>query len=246
MTERDADAELPSRPVGRRIVLGSFGVTALGILFGARAQDSLQRLLLPITLHDPTGLSDLLPVAGRFRIYSVVGDLPSRAVDEYALHVDGLVDRPAVLSYDDVHRRLPQTALTRDFQCVTGWRVHDVAWAGVRLRDVLDEAGVQAAATHVVFHSFDGVYTETLTMAQAVRDDVLVAHTMEGHLLSDEHGGPVRLYVAPMYGYKSLKWLDHIEVVDQLSDDDGYWEQRGYDVDAWVGHSNGGRQDPTS
>ena len=156
------------------------------------------------------------------------------------------MNRPAVLSYDDVRRRLPQTALTRDFQCVTGWRVHDVAWAGVRLRDVLDEAGVQAAATHVVLHSFDGVYTETLTTAQAVRDDVLVAHTMEDHPLSDEHGGPVRLYVAPMYGYKSLKWLDHIEVVDQLSDDDGYWEQRGYDVDAWVGHSNGGRQDPTS
>jgi DMSO/TMAO reductase YedYZ molybdopterin-dependent catalytic subunit len=234
------------RPIGRRVVLGSLGAAALGILFGARAQDALQRLLLPVTLHDPTGLSDLLPVAGRFRIYSVTGDLPSRSIADYTLQVDGLVDRPATLSYDDLHRRLPQATLTRDFQCVTGWRVHDVEWAGVRLRDLLDQTGIHADATHVVFHSFDGTYSETLTIDQARRDDVLVAHTMAGDALSDEHGGPVRLYVAPMYGYKSLKWLDHIEVVEQLSDGDGYWEQRGYDVDAWVGRSNGGRQEPTS
>ena len=246
MTKVDVRDEAQTQPIGRRIVLGSLGAAALGIVFGARAQDALQRLLLPITLHDPTGLSDLLPVAGRFRIYSVTGNLPSRSSADYALHVDGLVDRPASLSYDDLRRRLPQTNLTRDFQCVTGWRVHDVEWAGVRLRDVLDQAGLHADATHVVFHSFDGTYSETLTLEQARRDDVLVAHTMAGDSLSDEHGGPVRLYVAPMYGYKSLKWLERIEVVDQLSDGDGYWEQRGYDVDAWVGHSNGGRQEPTS
>lgn len=129
MIEGDPDAELASRPIGRRIVLGSLAVGGLGILFGARAQDALQRVLLPITLHDPTGLSDLLPVAGRFRIYSVTGDLPSRSIRDYTLRVDGLVDRPAALSFDDVRRRLPQTSFSRDFQCVTGWRVHDVAWA---------------------------------------------------------------------------------------------------------------------
>ena len=47
-----------------------------------------------------------------------------------------------------------------------------------------------------------------------------------------------------MYGYKSLKWLDHIEVVDQL--EPGYWEQYGYDIDGWVGKSNGRHDDPTS
>ena len=225
MTDGDTDAER-ARPIGRRIVLGSLGVSALGIVFGARAQDALQHALLPITLHDPTGLSDLLPVAGRFRIYSVTGDLPSRSANDYTLQVDGLVDRPSHLSIDDVRHRLPQMTVTRDFQCVTGWRVHGVVWAGVRLRDVLDQAGVQSTATHVVFHSFDGTYTETLSMTQARRDDVLVAHTMEGNALSGEHGGPVRLYVAPMYGYKSLKWLERIEVVDHLPGDGGYWEER--------------------
>ena len=100
---------------------------------------------------------------------------------------------------------MPADQLTRDFQCVTGWRVPDVEWKGVRLADLLDRAGVQSDATALRFHSFDGAYTESLTLAQARRDDVIVAYRLEGSPLSDEHGGPVRLYVAPMYGYKSLQ-----------------------------------------
>ena len=82
-------------------------------------------------------------------------------------------------------------------------------------------------------HSFDGVYTESLTLDQARRDDVLVVHEMEGKPVSTPHGGPVRLLMAPMYGYKSIKWLDRIEVVDSVVP--GFWEERGYDIDAWVG-----------
>ena len=105
--------------------------------------------------------------------------------------------------------------MTTDFQCVTGWRVADVPWTGVKLADLLDDAGVRPSATHVRFWSFDGAYTETLTLEQARRDDVLIAHEMEGGPVTREHGGPVRLYVAPMYGYKSLKWLERIEVVER-------------------------------
>jgi DMSO/TMAO reductase YedYZ molybdopterin-dependent catalytic subunit len=122
-----------------------------------------------------------------------------------------------------------------------------VAWKGVLLADLLDEVGARADATHVRFWSFDGVYTETLTMEQARRNDVLVAHHMLGKPVTREHGGPVRLYVAPMYGYKSLKWLERIEVATALDEpsDPGYWERLGYDVDAWVGGSNG-RSDPAT
>ena len=83
------------------------------------------------------------------------------------------------------------------------------------------------------FTSFDGTYTESLTLDQARRPDVIVAYQIDGKPIATEHGGPVRLYVAPMYGYKSCKWLDGIEVTDQV--EPGYWEQFGYDVDAWVG-----------
>jgi DMSO/TMAO reductase YedYZ molybdopterin-dependent catalytic subunit len=239
--ERVTDA---GRPVGRRVVLVALGVSALGVVTGARVQRVLQRALLPVTLHDPTGVTDLLPVAGRFRIYSVTRSLPYRRPAAYRLRVDGLVERPTELSYRDLTERLPQTALQRDFQCVTGWRVDEVAWRGVVLAQLLDEVGVLPSATRVRFHSFDGTYTESLSLAQARRPDVLVAHTLEGHAIGREHGGPVRMYVAPMYGYKSLKWLDRIELVDRVVDDGGYWESRGYDLDGWVGHSNGGREAP--
>jgi DMSO/TMAO reductase YedYZ molybdopterin-dependent catalytic subunit len=120
-----------------------------------------------------------------------------------------------------------------------------VPWQGVKLADLLDDVGAQPSATHVRFWSFDGVYTETLTLDQARRDDVLIAHRMQGGSVTREHGGPVRLYVAPMYGYKSIKWLERVEVVDALDDptDPGYWERFGYDTDAWVGMSNGRTDD---
>lgn len=233
--------------VGRRVVLGMLGLGGLGILWGAKAQSGIERALRPLTINDRTGLSELLPTAGRFRIYTVTGELPWRPPASFRLAVDGAVDRPATLTMDDLTERLPQTGLTRDFQCVTGWRVEDVPWVGVRLADVLDEVGADPAATHVRFWSYDGVYTETLTMEQARRDDVLVAHRMLGAPVTREHGGPVRLYVAPMYGYKSIKWLERIEVATALDEptDPGYWERLGYDVDAWVGSSNYLEDEPT-
>jgi DMSO/TMAO reductase YedYZ molybdopterin-dependent catalytic subunit len=107
----------------------------------------------------------------------------------------------------------------------------------VALSVLLDRAGVQASGKALRFESFDGVYTESLTLSQARRPDVIAAYSMLGGPVSREHGGPVRMYVAPMYGYKSCKWLSRIEVVDQV--EPGYWEQNGYDVDGWVGKSNG-------
>jgi len=124
----------------------------------------------------------------------------------------------------------------RDFQCVTGWRVPSVPWSGVRLGALLDDAGVQPAGRALAFTSFDGVDSESLTLDQARRPDVLVALRMYGQPVTRAHGGPVRLYVAPMYGYKSLKWLSRITVTDAV--DPGFWEHNGYDVNGWVGHSN--------
>ena len=221
--------------MGRRVFLGFIGLGVVGVATGAAVQGWLERTVAPIIGRDPTGLLALLPI-GRFRIYTVTGGLPERSRAEYRLRVGGLVDEPLDLSFAEL-TSMPVTKVTRDFQCVTGWRVPDVQWVGVRLRDVLDRAGVQAKATAVRFVSFDGEYSESLTLDQARRDDVLVAYELEGEPLSSEHGGPARLYVAPMYGYKSCKWLGAIELTARV--EPGYWEQRGYDVDAWVGRSNG-------
>ena len=243
MARAEATAPEKGTPVGRRVFLGMVGLAAAGVAFGSKAQDWLEHALAPITARDGTGLSTFLPV-GRFRIYSVTGDLPGKNVADYRLKVGGHVSQPLTLSYADL-QAMPPTDLNKDFQCVTGWRVHNVKWTGVRLGDLLNRAGLMPGAGGVEFQSFDGEYTESLTMEQALRPDVIVAYSMEGKTVSREHGGPVRLYVSPMYGYKSCKWLDGINVVAGQPEP-GYWEVRGYDVDGWVGKSNGRDDKPTS
>ncbi|MCU1394171.1 MAG: Oxidoreductase molybdopterin binding [Ilumatobacteraceae bacterium] len=229
-------------PVGRRIVLGLAALGAAGIVTGRTVQDHLARWLAPIQNADPTGLTGLLPLGATFRYYSVTGSVPTKNATNYQLEVGGLVANPTTYTLGQL-QALPQTMLTRDFQCVTGWRVPEVHWSGVRLSDLLDAAEPTAAAAAISFGSFDGTYTESLTLDQARRSDVIVALQMLGKPVTHDHGGPVRMYVAPMYGYKSTKWLSSIEVTSDVVP--GYWENEGnYDVDGWIGDSNGRDDDP--
>jgi DMSO/TMAO reductase YedYZ molybdopterin-dependent catalytic subunit len=230
-------------PVGRRIVLGMLGLGTAGVLAGRWLAAGEQKVLAAVGPRDPTGLSQLVPAGAGFRYYSVTGSVPKRTESDYQLTVAGLVDRPVTFDLAGL-RQLPQTAVTADFQCVTGWRVPEVHWSGVALADLLDHVGVQPRAAAVRFGSFDGEYTESLSLPQARRRDVLIATEMLGRPVTAAHGGPVRLYVAPMYGYKSIKWLDRVELTDGVIP--GYWEERGYDVDGWVGRSNGRDDEPTS
>ena len=150
----------------------------------------------------------------------------------WRLTVDGQVDSRLKLSWDEL-LALSQTDETRDFQCVDGWRAEPRRWIGVRLRDLLVRAGVQANATHVVFHSADKEYTDSLTIAQALAGDVLLAHTLDGEALTQDHGSPLRLVTPGRYGYKYVKWLTRIEVVAAGPDGyRGYYEGRGYSADA--------------
>jgi DMSO/TMAO reductase YedYZ molybdopterin-dependent catalytic subunit len=224
-------------PVGRRVVLGIVGLGVVGIGVGRQLSEGISNTVGSVA----PGLASVIPATGGFRIYTVTNGYPVMPVADYRLTVKGLVDRELTLTFDDLGA-LPQTGITADFQCVTGWRVNDVPWSGVLLSDLLRESGVKDSARALRFLSFDGVYTESLTLEQSLTPDVLVATSMWGKPITREHGGPVRLYVVPMYGYKSLKWLSGIELGSTVIP--GYWEQRGYDIDAWVGESNGRNDDP--
>ena len=231
-------------PIGRRVVLGMIGLGAIGVVAGSRISDGFNAAIRPLTSRAPSGLAGLVPGADGFRIYTVTDGFPPDDPATWRLHVDGLVATPATYTLDDL-QALPRTELVRDFQCVTGWRVPKVAWAGVTLSTLLARAQPTPGATALRIESFDGTYTESLTLAQAARPDVIVADRMQGRPLSDAHGGPVRLYVAPMYGYKSCKWLSRITVTAKV--EPGYWETEGnYDVDAWVGASNGRDDQPVA
>lgn len=214
--------------IGRRVFLAMAALGAGGIAFGARAQS------LGVSLA--SGLGSFFPWGNHFRIYSVSGTFPAIAPDQYRLVVDGLVHRSATFTLADLET-MPRTSFVKDFHCVTGWRVSDVHWEGVRLAEILDAVGVRPGAVALSFDSYDGTDSESLTLDQARLPDVIVAYRMLGAPVTTEHGGPVRLYVAPMFGYKSLKWLSAIHVVDQVVP--GFWEQNGYPVNGWIDGSTG-------
>ena len=157
-------------PVGRRIVLGMLGLGAVGVLVGRQAQEAITSTVSATV----PGLGSIVPAAGGFRIYTVTGGYPAMDPADYRLDVTGNVTTPLSLTMADL-ADLPQTSMTKDFQCVTGWRVDNVLWSGVLLSDVLAAAGASTTSSALRFFSFDGAYTESLTMEQAIRDDVLVA-----------------------------------------------------------------------
>lgn len=200
------------------------GLGAAGVAFGAAVQSGVGRAL-------GSGVGSLLPGGDNFEIYSVSGTFPEIAPEAYRLSVSGLVHHARTFTLDDL-RSLPSVTLVKEFQCVTGWRVPGVHWQGVRLGDLLDTVGVAHGAAGLVFESYDRVDTESLTLSQARLPDVIVAYRMLGAPITVEHGGPVRLYVAPMFGYKSIKWLSAIRVVDTVVP--GYWEENGYPVNGWL------------
>lgn len=219
------------KAVGRRAFIGIVALGAVGVALGGEAQKLLGSAF-------GSGLGGILPFGDRFRIYSITGNYPAVSVDKYRLEISGLVDRPMTLSMDDL-KKMPATTFTKTFQCVTGWQVPDVQWRGVQLSHLLQMAGVQPSAVALTFESYDRADTESLTIDQAHLPDVIVAYEMLGAPVTTEHGGPVRLYVAPMFGYKSLKWLSAIRLVDQVQP--GYWEMNGYPTNGWLDGSTGDR-----
>jgi DMSO/TMAO reductase YedYZ molybdopterin-dependent catalytic subunit len=231
------------RKVGRRIVLGLFGLGAVTVAFGGPVQRRVDSAVAAITSKDPTGLASLLPGEG-FRFYNVANSIPQRSARDYRLTVDGLVENPASYTLDQL-TAMPRTRLVKDVQCVTGWRVPQTEFAGVQLSHLLGAVTLKPGAKALRFTCFDGVYTESLTLEQARRPDMIVAYQMDDMPVTAAHGGPVRLYAAPMYFYKSAKWLSGITVTDHV--EPGYWERNGaYDIDGWVGKSNGRNDAPTS
>jgi DMSO/TMAO reductase YedYZ molybdopterin-dependent catalytic subunit len=173
---------------------------------------------------------------GGWRIYTVSGSLPRFDPAAWRLHVGGLVEQELDLDYAQL-RALPSVTQVSDFHCVTGWTVANVRWTGVRLAEIFGRARPTAKAHGLEFVSAEVPYVDYLTMTQARLHDVMLAYGMNGKPLAREHGAPVRLVIPEMYGYKNVKWLNRIDLVPQAQS--GYWENLGYDRDAWVGRSNG-------
>ncbi len=204
----DAGARL-RRVVSRGRFLGLIGLGAVGALTARWVIEQLEG----------------------FRFNTVERPRPRFDPATYRLRIGGLVERPAVLTYDDL-TSLPSVRQTSDFHCVEGWGVDDVRWDGISMQAVIEMVRPLPDARFVSFYSMGGVYSDSLTLEQASQSDVLLAYGMYEKPLSPEHGSPLRLVVPKMFGYKGPKWLDRVEFgADRIV---GYWEQRGWKIDAWV------------
>ena len=216
------------RLIGRAGFLGIVGAGVAGLFFARDALGLVGKVV-------PDGVQSLVPSNG-WRIYTIGSSMPRIRPAEYRLQIAGHVERPVTLTLADL-RALPRAQQVSDFHCVTGWSVDDVRWGGVRLDDLIAQARPRAGWRSLRFISDEVPYDDTLTQAQALLPDVMLALDMDDKPLSRAHGAPARVVMPQMYGYKSVKWVTRIEVrTDVLP---GYWEQHGYDADAWIGRSNG-------
>jgi DMSO/TMAO reductase YedYZ molybdopterin-dependent catalytic subunit len=177
------------------------------------------------------GLSPLITPNDRFYRIDTAFTVPRINPDSHSIGVSGMVERPFDISYDELIARA-DTEADVHLACVSnevgGDLVGNARWLGVPLADLLDEAGVQPGATQVIGRAVDG-WTAGFPVDVALDGrPALVAVGMNGELLPDEHGFPVRLVVAGLYGYVSdTKWLSEIEL-STFEAYDAYWIRRGW------------------
>jgi DMSO/TMAO reductase YedYZ molybdopterin-dependent catalytic subunit len=176
-------------------------------------------------------------------------DIPDVDVSRWRLEVAGLVERELALSLEEIRAR-PAVEQVVTMECAGNGRaliephvvnqpwlleaVGTARWTGTPLAPLLEECGITERATDVVFRGLDrGVqggeehdYARSLPLAEALRDDVILAYEINGVPLPPQHGFPVRLLVPGWYGMTSVKWLARIELAD--APHDGYQMRRAY------------------
>ena len=190
------------------------------------SQTDLQELTkIEVTEYEGKDLSSLTD----FRENSIKGPQYINT-DVYTLTIDGLVEQPNSLTYDEVLDNQKYTKVVT-LHCVEGWSV-DILWEGILLADLFEAVDIQESADTVIFHSEDG-YSTALPLQTIMDRQLMIAYKMNGVVLPPERGFPFQLVAEDKLGYKWIKWITRIELSDDANYK-GYWEQRGIDNEADV------------
>jgi len=166
-------------------------------------------------------LSDMF---GPFPVRSAE-DVPDVPAADWVVTVDGLVDQPQKIDRA-TWSSLQRFDETVDFHCVEGWSVENVRWGGVTPARLLEKAGVKPEGKFAVFHAYGGTYLSSVPLDLVTAPKTVLADALNGEPLPAKHGGPLRLVVPDQLGYKSVKWVERIEITAAARA--GYWEERGY------------------
>lgn len=180
----------------------------------------------------PQGISEVeirdyqgerLGSVGDFRENSIKG--PQNVnISGYQLLVDGLVQTPKIYTYDELLAK-PSYSKVITLNCVEGWSVK-VLWTGIRINDLLADTGVRPEANTAKFYAVDG-YTTTLPLEYIRSNNIMLAFKMNNITLPPENGFPFQLVAESKWGYKWIRWVNHIELTDK-PEEKGFWEQQGY------------------
>jgi len=151
-------------------------------------------------------------------------------IHTYTLKISGLVKNPVSLSYSDVLALPPYEKLII-LHCVEGWDA-TVLWKGALIKDIIGKASAESKANTVIFHSVDG-YTTSLPLQYIIDKNIILAYSSNRITLPAELGYPFIVVAEDKLGYKWARWVTEIELSDN-PDYKGYWETRGYDINADV------------
>ncbi len=153
-----------------------------------------------------------------------LGYKPDIPLSEWTLTVNGFVANPITWTWEQFLAEATFKSVS-DFHCVTSWSRFDNEWEGVSFKRLIEVVKPLSLAKYVLFKAHDD-YTTNLPLEACDDDDVLLAYTWNGQLLTKEHGGPVRMIVPKRYAWKGAKWVKESTFSDR--DQKGFWEVRGY------------------
>jgi len=162
---------------------------------------------------------------------AIVRKIPRIDSGEWRLIVDGEVEKPLHLGWEDL-MSFPSVVSVSDFHCVEGWSVLDCRWEGVSFKGLVEEVRPREGAEYVFFECADG-YATSLPLKDLLGGDVVLAYRLNGEDLEASLGGPLRLVVPKKYAYKSAMWVTRIRFMKTR--ELGFCEKRGYSdtADAW-------------
>jgi DMSO/TMAO reductase YedYZ molybdopterin-dependent catalytic subunit len=133
---------------------------------------------------------------------------------DWRLTVDGMVDRPASFSLDQL-KSYPRRSQITHLACEEGWS-YIAEWIGVPLSYVLDAVGVKPQARYVAYFSIEPDWWDSIDMADALHPQTFLAYGMNGNELPVGNGGPLRIRIPRHLGYKSVKFVTHLTVTDSM------------------------------
>jgi sulfoxide reductase catalytic subunit YedY len=163
-----------------------------------------------LIVSDPAEVENSsLPITPVERLHTT-GVAPEVDIVNYRLTVDGLVEVQLTLTYDAI-MEYPTVSKVVLLVC-PDFFVDNAEWTGVPMTTLLSEVDIKPQATQVAFYALDG-YKRVLPIEEVRQDGVFLAHTVNGQILPDEHGYPLRLVVKGKYGDVWVKWVEHIEVI---------------------------------